>query len=237
VIAPLAALAAINHWWFLQAGSGLPTPGQQPTVVRRGSWSGHPWSLVAYPSKHFAGTTNGPNGLCWGVTFSGHPPHSRYANAFYGGTPNGVDDGMACGSLVGIEKPKLVADLKEVGTPIPTAMVSWSLSAALGYPSWISGVVVTSATHVAIRWSAKKAQPGRLASPSELVRATTFPAPIAGYRVRLFTARLPKALTRHTRTASVESLPATISGTNRDGRVVACDAVGGLLLPLSSCKP
>jgi hypothetical protein len=66
--------------------------------------------------------------------------------------------------------------------------------------------------------------------------AATFPAAIAGYRVRLFAARLPKELTRHTHTASVESLPNKISETNRDGRVVACDSVGGPL-PLTSCKP
>lgn len=235
-LAPLAALAAINHWWFLQAGSGLPTPGQQPTVVRRGSWSGHPWSLVAYPSKHFAGTTNGPNGLCWGVTFSGYPPHSRFANMFYGGIPNGVADGVGCGSLVGIEKPKLVADLKQVGSPIPTAVVSLSLSTGHGYPSWISGVVIASATHVAIRWSARKPGPGRLASPPEIVRAATLAARVRGYRVRLFLAHLPRKLSRYTHTARVDFIPSTISGTNQDGRLVACDGVGGVL-PLASCKP
>jgi hypothetical protein len=236
-IVPLTALAAVNHWWFLQTGAGLPRPGQQPTVVTRGSWSGHRWTLVAYPSKHFAGTTNGPNGLCWGVTFSGPAPPSRYGNMFYGGMPHGVDDGMACGSLVGIRKPKPVADLKEVGDPIPTAVVAWSLSAAHGYPSWISGVVVPTATHVAVRWPARKAQPpGILASPPVVVRAATFPARVAGYRVRLFAARLPAELSRHTRTASVTSLPSRISGTNRSGRVVACDWAAGVL-PLSSCRP
>lgn len=239
--APLAALAAANHWWFLRADAYLPRPGQRPIVVKRGSWDGHRWTLVAYPSKHFVGVTkiNGTqiNGLCWGVTFSGRTPPHTYSNIFYGGTPNGADDGMACGSLVGIQKPKLVADLEQVGDPIPTAVAAWSLTSTRGYPNWISGVVVSSATHVVIRWAARKAQPGTLASPREVVRARTYAAAVKGYRVRLFAAVIPKALSRHTRTASVETLPETISGTDRHGRVVACSFAGAIYAPLSSCKP
>jgi hypothetical protein len=232
VVAPLTALAAINHWWFLGAGSGLPRPGQRPTVAHRGSWLGHRWALVAYPSKHFAGTTQ-VNGLCWGLSFSGH---TRNGGGMYGGVPHGADDGVGCGSLVGIQKPRLVADLAEEGDPVPTVTTEMRYPSGEGYLPWISGVVVSSATKVVIRWPARTAIPGRLASPRVVARAATFPAPVAGYRVRLFAIPLPKPLLRRTRTASVSIVPSEITGTNRHDRVVACGWPGGYL-PLSSCRP
>lgn len=242
-IVPLTALAAVKHWWFL-SGSGLPRPGQSPVVATRGSWSGHPWSLVAYPSKHLVsvGRINGTtvNGLCWGVVFAGAPRRLGGESA----------DGFSCGSLVGIQRPRFVANLREIGSPIPTAVIDWNSGYSPGYPRWkrwISGVVISSATDVVIRWPAKKALPGTLASPAQVVRTATFAAPIKGYRVRLFAVPLPKGLShqnrfcsRHSkhlrRCASDSPVPSTITGTNPQGHVVACDGVGGLL-PLSSCKP
>jgi hypothetical protein len=242
-VVPLTALAATNHWWFL-SGSGLPRPGQSPIVARRGSWDGHRWSLVAYPSKHLVsvGPINGTtvNGLCWGVVFAGAPRRLGGESA----------DAFGCGSLVGIQRPRLVANLKQSGSPIPTAVIYWNSGYSPGYPRWkryIDGVIISSATHVVIRWPARKAEPGILASPAQVVRTATFAAPIKGYRVRLFATRIPQALShqnrfcsRHSkqvrRCASDSPLPSTISGTNPQGHVVACDSVGGLL-PLSSCKP
>jgi hypothetical protein len=229
VIAAGTALAAINHWWFLASGSGLPRPAQSPTVVTRGSWSGHRWALVAYPPKHFAGT------LCWGVTFSGSPApynggvlYSPYGTAI----EHGAADGIGCGSVAGIQSPRLAAR--------PTVIYEWT-TPSFGYPGWIAGVTDASATHVVIRWSAKPASTAHLATPRLVVEAATFPAPVAGYRVRLFAARLPKPLVRHTHIATGWTLPASVTGTDRHGRVVACNSlqtyasVGAS--PLSSCKP
>lgn len=238
IIAPLTALAAINHWWFLRAGNGLPRPAQKPVVVTRGSWSGHRWALVAYPSKPFN------NGLCWGMTFSGKipSPASHTGAALFGGMVgeeaalHGADDAIGCGSLVGIQKPHLVADLKAVGSPIPTAVMEWALTTAHGYPSWISGVVVSSATHVVLRWPAEKAQPGLPSSPRVVVRTPTFPASLVGYRVRFFATPVPKEL-------PFQRVPiaSSITGTNRHGAVVACYSLAtgkpGAASPLSSCKP
>jgi hypothetical protein len=231
VIAAGTALAAINHWWFLGAGSGLPRAGQSPTVVTRGSWSGHRWTLVAYPSKQ----TTQLNGLCWGVNFSGAPApynggviYSLYGTAIQ----HGAADGVGCGSLVGAQNRRLPSEL------IPTVTYEWT-TPSFGYPGWIAGVTVASATHLVIRWPAKPASPGRLATPRLVVEAATFPAPVAGYRVRLFAAQLPKPLVRHTRIATGWTLPASITGTDRHGRVVACYSIAssGEVAPLSYCKP
>lgn len=232
-LAPLAALAAVNHWWFLGAGAGLPRPAQQPIVVTRGSWSGHRWSLVAFPSH----ASSKGYGLCWGVTFAGRPP--RDTGGLYsvnGEDATRGDDAVSCGSIVGIQHKKLFAP------NIPTVMFQWKLGSRHphGYPGWISGVVAGSARHVVIRWSEKAGGPGFLASPREVVRAATFAAPVAGYRVRLFAVPLPKPLSRQTRTASVLTFPTSIRGTNLHGRVVACYDARWLtefgVTPLSICK-
>ena len=240
-IAPLAALAAANHWWFLRAGAGLPPPAQQPVVVTRGSWSGHRWSLVAFPSR----ASSKGYGLCWGVTFAGRPP--RDTGGLYsvnGQDATRGDDAVSCGSVVGIKHKRLFAP------NIPTVMFQWKLGSRNrgGYPGWISGVVAGSATHVVIRWSAKPARPGGLlASPREVVHATTFPAPVAGYDVRLFAVPLPKALDRQTANpaqglggAAAWTFPSLIRGTNRNGRLVACYDAKWVtqfgVTPLSICR-
>lgn len=231
VIAAGAALAAINHWWFLGADSGLPRAGQSPTVVTRGSWSGHRWVLVAYPSKPRV------NGLCWGVTFLGAPaPYNGGVVYSLTGAAaeHGAADGVGCGSLVGAQNRHLPAAL------IPTVTYEWTMP-SFGYPGWIAGVTVASATHVVIRWPAKPSGPGHLANPRLVVEAETFAAPVAGYRVRIFAAQLPKPLMRHTHSATGWTLPGSITGTDRAGRVVACSSPqtnpSGVGSPLSSCKP
>lgn len=230
VIAPLTALAAINHWWFLR--TSLPRPTQRPVVITRGSWSGHRWTLVAYPSHGY--------GLCYGVTFDGGQTPSGSATAWSlssGMAQHGADDGVGCGSIVGIQMPHLVTK------NIPTVMWESETTNAPGYPSWISGAVVASATHVVVRWSAKAAKPSehRLGSPPEVVRAATFTVPIRGYHVRLFAIPIPTPVSRQTRTASTWTDPSSISGANDHGRVVACfnariSSTNGVY-PLSECKP
>jgi hypothetical protein len=229
VIAAGTALAAINHWWFLASGSGLPRAAQGPNVVTRGSWSGHRWALVAYPAKGFDKT------LCWGVTFSGSPApyNGGVINSLYGtAVEHGAADGVGCGYIAGIQNPRLAAR--------PTVIYEWT-TPSFGYPGWIAGVTVSSASHVVIRWPAKGASAAHLATPRLVVEAATFPAPVAGHGVRLFVARLPKPLVRHTHIATGWTLPASVTATDRHGRVVACNSLQtstpGGVSPLSYCKP
>lgn len=238
IIAPVTALSALNSWW---SSAYLPPPVQGPIVVTRGSWSGHHWTLIAYPSHP---TANG-YGLCWGITFSRNPglaaipPEASISATVM--AARGVDEGVNCSSIVGIEH------WRHLPGTIPTvqAQVSQFLSTPLepgakGHPAWIAGVVAPSATHVVLRWTARRGHPPQLASPREVVRVATFPALVADYRVRLFAAPLPKSLTRRTSTAGAWTLPSTITGTNRHGQVVACSTDGfanGGVSPLSACKP
>jgi hypothetical protein len=233
IVMPLTAVSAINHWW---TRAYLPRPGQQPIVVSRGSWSGHRWTLVAYPSHP---GSNG-YGLCWGVTFSRSP---RLAAVATGRTVppatmalQTVKNSIGCDSIVGIAKRYQAPGL----TPTVISQESVNQTTPANQPAWISGVVVANATNVVIRWSAKKARPpALLKSPSEIVRAATFPAAVAGYHVRLFAAPLPKPIARHTRKATAWTLPSSITGTNNHGHVVACSSLasGSEASPLSSCKP
>ena len=225
VIAPLAALAA-NRWWFL-GSSVLPRPAHTPIVVTQGSWYGHPWTLAAYPSKGY--------GLCWGITFAGHTPHpDRFMRSTSPGLAfHEAADGFGCGGVVGLRHWN--------PAELPTVEYESETSYGSGYPSWIAGAVVTSATHVVVRWPAVKPLPGLLGSPPETERAATFPVAVADYRVRLFAVPVPKLLTRFTRKAYAQSEPGSISGTNQHGRVVACYAAPALssngVYLLSDCKP
>lgn len=214
IAVPLTALSALNNWW---RSAGLPRPVQKPLVVTHGSWSGHAWTLIAYPS--YPDSTD--YGLCYGVTFSSSPD---VASVPPGGTISsrtmartGVGNDIACGSIVGIQK--------RFQTPGLTPTVAFSepiySSARTEGPAWIAGVVIPRATHVVIRWSAKKAAPPAiLASPREVVRVATFPAGIAGYHVRLFAAPVPQPLLRHTRTAGADPYPDSFSGRDSNGRFI-----------------
>jgi hypothetical protein len=214
VVASFAAPASISRWWFLRPGSGLPPAVQQPVVVTHGSWSGHPWSLVAYPSDAkkplYGGSFYGPS-LCWGITFAGTPPRQRHAYMI-GGAPVDMrgDDGMRCGSTVGIQTRQRHLPSKP---PVDTELLI--NQTANGYPSWLAGTVPASATHAVILWPALKAVPGRPARHREIVRARSFLVPVSGYRVRVFAVSLPQALSR------TAPLPASITATNRHGDIVA----------------
>jgi len=241
VVAPLTALSARNNWW---SPASLPRPVQQPIVVTRGSWSGHRWTLIAYPSHANANAY----GLCWGITFSRNPdlaavPVQGSIGAAVMAVP-GVEDGVNCDSIVGIEHwhrtPGTVPTVQAYESQF---LLASPVQGAKGHPAWIAGVVASSATHVVLRWRARRAHPPRLlASPREVVRVAAFPARVAGYRVRLFAAPLPEPIARRTRTASAWTPPSMITGTNRRGRVVACSADGLTIdistpTPLSACKP
>jgi hypothetical protein len=60
-LVPLAALGVASDWWFLRSDD--PPPVRAPAVVKEGSWSGHPWQLIAYRS--------GTDDLCVSVTAAG----------------------------------------------------------------------------------------------------------------------------------------------------------------------
>ena len=217
----LAAPASGSQWWFLQRGSGLPPAVQKPVVVTQGSWSGHRWSLVAYPSTEkkplYGGAFYGPS-LCWGVTFAGTPRQDR--GYMIGGAPIDMkgDDGMRCGSTVGIQTRQ-----KHLPTNPPLDFTGLINETADGYPGWVAGTIPASATHVAILWSALPAEPQThwLARPRVVVRTQAILAPVAGYRVRVFAIPLPHAISRHTRTAAVPPSFSSITATNQQGRVVA----------------
>jgi hypothetical protein len=207
IVAPLAAVAA-NRWWFLRAG--LPHPTKQPNVVTRGSWSGHQWELVAYPSKGY--------GLCWGITFPGHTPRIRpgIGQSYSSGMAvHGVDDGMGCGAIVGLRHWN-PADL-------PTVMFESDGTNEPGYPTWIAGAVAASATHAVIRWRTGKA-----------IRVRTFATPVAGYRVRLFATPVPQSLSPFFALTSISGINQrgqVVACFN--AKVVSTNGV----YPLSYCKP
>jgi hypothetical protein len=231
--AAFAAPASVTHWWFLRSGSGLPPALHKPVVVARGSWSAHRWILVAYPSEaknNNSQLANGPS-LCWGVTFTGkHRSEKRPRGYMIGGgyvAMHVPDDGMRCGSTVGIRTKQRYVPTKP---PIDTELLV--NQSANGYPSWFAGTVPAFATRVVIRWSALPARPGELARPSEVVRTRAFLAPVPGYRVRVAAAPLPRALSRHTHKAGISQLPTSIAAIDKQGRVVACFHAGG-----ATCKP
>ena len=208
-----ATPASGSKWWFLQAryDQDMPPAVHQPVVVTRGSWSGHRWSLVVYPSnakKVIPPSFHGPS-LCWGVTFAGKPPKARVS--MIGGIPLALghgDDAMRCGSTVGIRTKQWY-----VATTPPDTELLLNQTAD-GYPSWLAATVPASTAHVVVLWTAMKATPGRPARPREVVRPRTFLAPVAGYHVRLFAVPLARVI------SDSSPLP-TITATNQHGRVVA----------------
>ena len=194
---------------------------QKPVVVTQGSWSGRHWSLVAYPSNQkkplYGGSFYGPS-LCWGVTFTGTPHQAR--GYMMGGGPidmNG-DDGMRCGSTVGIQTKR-----RHLPTNPRVDFTGLINETADGYPSWVAGTIPASATHVAILWSALPAEPHShwLARPRLVVRTNAILAPVVGYHVRVFAIPLPHAISRRTSTAAVPPTFTSITATNQHGRVVA----------------
>lgn len=210
-VAPAAPTSG-SQWWFLRARYDLPPAVHKPVVVTQGSWSGHRWSLVVYPSdakKVTPPAFHGPS-LCWGVTFAGKPsPPARVS--MIGGIPLALghrDDGMRCGSTVGIRTKQSYIPIKPPDTEL---LINQT---ADGYPSWLAATVPASTAHVVVLWRARKAARGFPATPREVAHPRAFRAPVAGYRVRVFAVPLPRALS-HT-----PPLP-TITATNRRGHVIA----------------
>lgn len=123
VLVPLAALAAVNDWWFLKFGG--PTPTSAPLVVKEGAWGGHPWQLIAYPS-----TTDG---LCVSMTPKG------WASVGKGGA-------MECGPFAD------VARTAETTASQDMTIAYLKVSATNELPVYIVGPVIDTALTVEVRF-------------------------------------------------------------------------------------
>lgn len=123
VVLPLVAMAAANDWWFFAHGAA-PTPTHAPIVVRSGTWNGHAWELVAYPS-----TTDG---LCFGVT-----PKSTAATTGRGAA-------LACAPFVGVSRTHRTKQS-------PDMSITYLDAQGGPLPNHIVGPVIGRATSVRIR--------------------------------------------------------------------------------------
>ena len=121
VLAPLVAVAASQGWWVLRSGAG-PQPTSAPVLVKQGSWSGHGWELVAYPS--------GTDGLCFSVIPAGSEQ-------------TGLGAGAACAPFAGVQR---TAETK----PSPDMTITWMSGSQPNLPPYIAGPVVANATAVKI---------------------------------------------------------------------------------------
>jgi hypothetical protein len=121
-LVPLAALAVMSDWWFLQDQG--PTPVSAPGVVKEGEWNGHPWQLIAYPS--------GDDDLCISIT----PKDS-------GG--KGEGGATACARFVGVPR---TAETK--GSSEMAPVLGGAASSEL--PAYIAGAVIEKASTVEIEF-------------------------------------------------------------------------------------
>jgi hypothetical protein len=126
VVVPLAALSAANDWWSLFKAAGVPTPASTPIVVKTGTWSGHPWQLVAYPARR--------RGLCFGVMPTSTPGSSEGA-------------ALECSDFAGFKRS--AAQVPPSGMTI--TFLSGSRSKKL--PSYIAGPVIDTARTVEIHFT------------------------------------------------------------------------------------
>ena len=151
VLIPLIALGAENEWWFLK-DRGVPTPTSPAVVVKEGSWDGHPWELVAFPS-----TTDG---LCFSVT----PPGSK---------ASGEGAAMGCGTFAGIARTN-----ETKATPDMTITF---MSAGTGgqLPAYIARPVIDGASQVEIRFeNGKNLRLPTFAAPASLGRVRFYATPL-----------------------------------------------------------
>jgi hypothetical protein len=195
VVIPLVALATVNDWWFFNF-KGVPRPVSNVVVVTRGSWSGHPWKLVAYNTQ--------TDGTCWSITFD---ESTGGATAVMRGAPGGAvgraANALSCGSLVGIKPPHGPMDL-------PTITYATAANEERRFPSWIAGPVVRSAATVVIRW------PGGPVVRTPTVGTSRSLGKIGWFRpVRFYAAALPQGV-------SIGDQPLSLAGLDARGRVVAC---------------
>jgi hypothetical protein len=124
VLVPLAALGAVNGWWFFRAGSA-PAPANAPVVVREGVWSGRAWQLIAYRSR--------TDGICFSLTPKGSEA-------------TGSSSALTCAPLVGVPR---TADTKG-SADLTITFLSGAASNLL--PAYVVGPVVEEATSVEIRF-------------------------------------------------------------------------------------
>jgi hypothetical protein len=125
ILAPFAARAAANDWWFFKT-PGSPTPTSEPVVVKIGEWDGQPWRLVAYPS-----TTDG---LCVSMI-----PDD--------GDNNSYGAAMGCGTFAGVARTTAT----KAGPDMSITFLSGSATKVL--PAYIVGPVIEQATMVEVRFA------------------------------------------------------------------------------------
>jgi hypothetical protein len=193
IVVPIAALAAARGWWFFDFPD-TPPPLTAPVVVTSGSWSGHGWKLVAYNSE--------TAGTCWSITFDDQGQSGGSAVTRGPGAVGDAGNALGCGSVVGVQPP----DRTKIDIPTLTYMTRTS---AGGFPRWIAGPVVDTATNVVVRYR-----------NGVSLRIPTTPSVVLGRAgwfgpVRFFAAPLPLNV-------SADDLPVWLAGLDNDGKVVAC---------------
>jgi hypothetical protein len=161
-----------------------------PVVVTEGSWDGHPWQFVAVRSKS--------EGLCESLAWT----------EVSGSTP----ESLGCGPFIGFPAPRLAGAQDRT----IRAGGGWSR----GFPAYVLGEVIDSATHVEIRF-----QDGH-----DPVRLPTLAAPAPFEHVRFYVAPMPMKL---------QGEIWETAGLDDSGNVVACisnDETHAGVSPISACE-
>ena len=122
VIAPLAALAVTQGWWFFSVGAA-PKPTGRVVVVTEGRWNGLPWTLSAYRSA--------TDGICFAVTPDGNANN------------RGTGAAMSCDAITG-------TPLSRLARGRPRHDVSYLIGRGGVLPAYIAGPVIASARRVDI---------------------------------------------------------------------------------------
>lgn len=140
VVAPLTALAVNHGWWFFAAGA--PKPLGTVETVTTGTWSGVPWTLVAYRS--------GTDGICFALT-----PHATTNSG-------GSGAAMSCDTITGVP----VSAQSEPSSP---HAISYLMGSSQELPAYITGPVVDTARTVEIVFAdGKTIHVGTLPAPVAL---------------------------------------------------------------------
>jgi hypothetical protein len=133
VIAPLAALAHSEGWWFIAASA--PSPIGSILTVKSGTWSGVPWSLTAYQSE--------TQGLC--VGFTPNSPSARPTSP-----TSGHSASLRCDvSVVGASSPRRDG---------PRQLAYFGSFANSGpFPGFLAGVTATTVVRVEVTFASGSA--------------------------------------------------------------------------------
>jgi hypothetical protein len=204
------ALAAVNDWWFFDFRDAPRSLSNEPVVVTKGTWSGHAWELAAYASAE---------GTCWALTFPGSSEIGG-AGAMGGRATSHADNALGCGGIVGLRPPNPRA------LHGPTVMYMLGGSDVAGYPSWISGPVVASATSVVVRFRDGAVVRVPTSAPFQLGHVGWYGP------VRFFAAQYPDGVTPY-------QSPQTVTGLDSSGNVVACASETStyrFFSPLTDCS-